>query len=156
MRTEEQKYTLKHSEAKPLTNIRTNIYSTQIELNGKALVHLEFPHKISFDKLLLEAFDEGLSILGSSAKQIIYLHLREIFGIEKAEIPCKIGDFCVAIEKIFGMGAKILEIVIMKKLYEKIRKTGNFTYYLDEKSLTFPKYIQALRKYYENHLQERP
>ena len=73
-----------------------------------------------FDALLLEAVDEGLSSVGDSSKQAIYFHLEKTFRIEKEEIPLKIEDFAEAIEKIFGLGANFLEILIMKHLYNKI------------------------------------
>lgn len=74
----------------------------------------------NFEKLLLEAVDEGLSSLGESSKQAIYFHLEKGFNIKKQEIPFKIEAFASAIEKIFGLGANFLEILIMKRLYEKL------------------------------------
>jgi hypothetical protein len=76
--------------------------------------------KSKFEKLLLEAVDEGLSSLGEPSKQAIYFHLEKSFNIKKEEIPYKTKSFKEAIEKIFGLGANFLEILIMKRLYEKI------------------------------------
>jgi len=76
--------------------------------------------KRDFEKLLLEAVDEGLSSLGESSKQAIYFHLEKGFNVRKQEIPYKIKDFARAIEKIFGLGANFLEILIMQSLHEKI------------------------------------
>jgi ribosomal protein L23 len=73
-----------------------------------------------FEKLLLEAIDEGLSILGESAKQSIYYHLERSFNIKKEEIPSRITAFTQAIESIFGVGAEFIEILIIKRLYERI------------------------------------
>ena len=74
-----------------------------------------------FERLLGEAVDEGLTSLGESAGQAIYYHLERIFGIRKEEIPCNVEAFAEAMEKIFGQGANFLEILIMKKLHEKVR-----------------------------------
>jgi len=73
-----------------------------------------------FDKLLLEAVDEGLSSLGESPKQAIYFYLKKRFDVKKQAIPHKIEAFADGIEKIFGLGANFLENLILKRLYEKI------------------------------------
>jgi hypothetical protein len=72
---------------------------------------------------LLEAVDEGLSSLGESSKQAIYFHLENGFNLKKLEIPGKIEDFAYGIEKIFGVGASFLEILIMKCIHEKVGLT---------------------------------
>jgi hypothetical protein len=76
--------------------------------------------KPDFEKLLLEAVDEGLASLGESSKQAIYFHIKRSFNVKKKEIPYKIEAFAKAIEKIFGLGANFLEMLIIKKLFEKI------------------------------------
>jgi hypothetical protein len=97
----------------------------------------------SFERLLLESIDEALSSLGRSTKQAIYFHLEKDFDISKKDIPHKIDEFAKAIEKIFGFGAKFLEIQIMKNLYEK---TGNHFEYLPEQdNLIFTEYVTAAR-----------
>ena len=73
-----------------------------------------------FEKLLLEAIDDGLSALGESAKQAIYYHLDRSFNIKKEEIPSRMITFTQAIENIFGVGAHFIEILIMKRLFEKV------------------------------------
>jgi hypothetical protein len=98
-----------------------------------------------FEKVLLEAIDEGLSALGESPKQAIYFHLDRSFNIKKEEIPSRIMAFTQAIENIFGVGANFVEILIMKKLYGKIGEAFNwnepegfgFTAYLTEAKRVF-------------------
>ena len=75
---------------------------------------------MDFEELLLEAIDDGLSLLGESSKEVIYYHLRKTFKMNKQDIPYKIEEFINAIEKIFGAGAKILEIQIMQCLFKKV------------------------------------
>ncbi len=70
-------------------------------------------------RILIRAVDESLSSLGDSAKQAIYYHLEKSFNLRKTDIPEKIEVFSNAIESIFGEGAKLLEIQIMKRLHEK-------------------------------------
>ncbi|MGB9135426.1 MAG: hypothetical protein WCC63_07605, partial [Candidatus Bathyarchaeia archaeon] len=66
-----------------------------------------------FEKILLEAVDEGLSSLGESSKLAVYFHLQENFDVKKEEISRNVEAFAEAIEKIFGQGANYLEILIM-------------------------------------------
>ncbi|MGQ9624276.1 MAG: hypothetical protein ACUVT9_02780 [Candidatus Bathycorpusculaceae bacterium] len=72
-----------------------------------------------FQKTLLTAIDEGLSSLGESPKQAIIFHLENSFKLRKEEIPANLTEFSKALEKIFGEGAKYLEKLIVKRLYEK-------------------------------------
>ncbi len=96
-----------------------------------------------FRKLLLEAVDEALSSLGDSVKQAIYFHLEKTFEIKKQEIPDRIEEFTKAIEEIFGLGAKLLEIRIMESFYEK---DGHmFKYFPEKDELLFPEYMKAAR-----------
>lgn len=96
-----------------------------------------------FEKLLLEAVDEELTTLGESSKQALYFHLEQGFRIKKHDIPYKTEAFADAIEKIFGMGADFLEILIMKRLYAKI---GHRVKLNTSENLTFTEYIVAAKR----------
>ncbi|MGB9741058.1 MAG: hypothetical protein ACP5IM_04185 [Candidatus Bathyarchaeia archaeon] len=102
--------------------------------------------KEDFDKLLMESIDEALTSLGDSVKQSIYFHLEDKFGISKEEIPGRIDDFADGIEKIFGLGAHFIEILIMKKLHEKIGKPLEWD---EQKELVFVDYVKAARQSFE-------
>lgn len=100
----------------------------------------------SFDKLLTEAVDGALLCLGGSAKEAIYFHLEDKFGITKSEIHNQLEGFENGLEKIFGgSGATYLEILIMKRLYEKI---GEPLEWDEGKNLTFAEYAAAAKKSY--------
>jgi len=96
-----------------------------------------------FDKLLLEAVDDGLASLGESSKVAIYYHLEKVFNVKKHEIPYRIEDFTRAVEKIFGLGANVLEILIMKLLYEKV---GQIVRIQEPKDFTFTNYVAAVKR----------
>ena len=96
----------------------------------------------SFEGLLLEAIDEGLSILGESSKQSVYFYLEEKFNLNRLDIPCRIEEFNDAIEQIFGLGGKRLEIQIMQCLFVKVGFPVKS--YPDEKSLAFVEYVRAV------------
>ncbi|HEY4674714.1 MAG TPA: hypothetical protein VIH48_01525 [Candidatus Bathyarchaeia archaeon] len=97
----------------------------------------------AFDKLLLEAVDDALSSLGDSVKQAIYFHLEGKFKITKNEIPNRLEDFDDGIEKIFGLGAKFLEILIMRKLYERLGQPLDWN---ENKDFSFVGYVVAARE----------
>lgn len=97
----------------------------------------------AFEKLLLEAVDEALASLGDSAKQSIYFHLENKFEIERDEIPQRVEDFAEGLEKIFGVGAQFLEILIMKELYERV---GRPLEWRRSKRLMFTEYVSAAKR----------
>ena len=99
--------------------------------------------KKTFDKLLIEAIDEVFSTLGDSAKQSIYFHLRTKFSVAKNDIPEHIEDFENGLGKIFGTGSKFLEILIMKKLYEKVGQTLELN---ESTNLVFVDYVAAAKR----------
>lgn len=104
-----------------------------------------------FESILLESIDEAFSTLGENVKKVIYFHLTEKFMITKQEIPSKIDDFSDALEKIFGLGARKLEILIITKLHNKIScdyewKGPNWLV----PDLTFSQYVELSRSYYED------
>ncbi len=66
---------------------------------------------MDFEELLMEAIDEGLSLLGESAKQAVYFYLEKTFKMNRLDIPYKIEEFTDEVEKIFGSGAKIVGLL---------------------------------------------
>jgi len=119
--------------------------NTLLEIFTNVDLILELSSRKDFDKLLLEAVDEGLSSIGESSKQAIYFHLEKGFNLEKQKIPNRIEDFAHAIEKIFGLGGNFLEILIMKRLYERM---GRGFKWRGSTDLTFAKYVAAAKQSY--------
>lgn len=145
MKTVQQKYTKRRLTKQEYTfntsdQLSEFLHEFETTKNGPAKER-EAPHSEEFERLLLDAIDESLSSLGQSAKQAIYYHLEKSFKIKKAEIPLKIEEFTIAIEKIFGDGAKLLEIQMMKRLHEKGRSM--FRYFPAEDELIFADYMRA-------------
>jgi len=97
----------------------------------------------AFEKLLLEAVDNALSSLGDSAKQAIYFHLQHKFNLTKNDIPHHLGDFADGLEKIFGLGARFIEILIMKNLYMKI---GQPLEWNENRELVFVEYVATAKQ----------
>jgi len=97
----------------------------------------------AFDELLLIAIDEALFSLGESAKQAIYFHIENKFGVARNEIPENLEEFQAGLEKIFGAGARFIEILIMKNLYAKI---GQKLIMEKSEQLEFIEYVEAAKQ----------
>ncbi|MGQ9551821.1 MAG: hypothetical protein ACUVUE_05275 [Candidatus Bathycorpusculaceae bacterium] len=120
-----------------------NQYTAYIEIGEEETSKNTRMHNQVFEELLLEAVDEGLSCLGTSAKQAVYLHLERTFNISREDIPREMGEFAEAMEEIFGNAARLIEIQIMKRLFEK---TGHFKYFARQEDIVFTEYVGALRQ----------
>jgi hypothetical protein len=103
-----------------------------------------------FGATLLDSIDEALSVLGEKAKLSIYFNLETKFAISRQDIPNRLGDFSDALEQIFGLGARQIEILIMKCLNEKVHCKYEW---VGPKWLvpdvTFTKYVELLELWYE-------
>jgi len=74
-----------------------------------------------FNQLILEAVDEGLSILGGDpVKSAFYYHLEKRANIKRDEIPDKLGAFHEALADLFLDGSVILERRISRHLYGRL------------------------------------
>lgn len=74
-----------------------------------------------FNQLILEAVDEGLSILGGDpVKRAFYYHLEKRANIKRSEIPDKLEAFHDALVDLFFDGSVILERRISRHLYGRL------------------------------------
>jgi hypothetical protein len=96
-----------------------------------------------FDRLLLNSIDDALLSLGESARQSIYFHIENNFNVPRQQIPHNLENFQFALEKIFGVGARFIEILIMKNLYQKINCPLSME---DNEQLEFVKYMEAAKQ----------
>jgi len=109
----------------------------------------------SFEQILLEAIDEALSSLGESVKKSIYFHVENSFNIKRQEIPQRLADFSEALERIFGPGARHLEISFMKSLHAKIKvncKWPEYEWPLSKwivPEMTFQEYVRLMQQRFE-------
>jgi hypothetical protein len=95
---------------------------TSLRLNqAAAAVKATVDNKEDVCRLLVEAIDEAFSAIGESPRKAIYTYLENSVGIAKQEIPHRIKDFSDALEKIFGPGARTLEILCIKNIQAKAR-----------------------------------
>ena len=109
------------------------------EANSKAR---EAKRKGNFEESVIEAVEYVFSSFGESCKQALYFHLKNCYNIGKKEIPSKIEEFAEALEQIFGSGAKLIEIEIMKLLFGKVQ---TFRFSPRHEILVFTDYLEKLR-----------
>jgi hypothetical protein len=104
-----------------------------------------------FEQILQDSIDEAFLTLGESVKTAIYFHLEHKFMIVRQEIPSRIDDFSDSLERIFGLGARHLEVMIMKNLHNKIScfYEWNGPNWLVP-DLTFKQYVELARLCYED------
>jgi hypothetical protein len=98
---------------------------------------------MNFIQALQEAIDEALSTLGEEGKQAVYHHLERKYNLPKEEIPYRIERFSEVLETLFGTAAKILQTLIMKYLFKRIRQPIKIIG--KQESFNFNSYIQSAR-----------
>jgi hypothetical protein len=122
----------------------------QTQTEPAFLVELTIGGNTSFYDILLEAIDASFLSLGEPVRTSIYRYL-ENSGIKKSEIPFRIEDFQKTLEKLFEVGARHLELLVIMNLHDKIK----IKYKWDMHScvvpdITFQEYIRLVKRAYEN------
>jgi hypothetical protein len=82
--------------------------------------------KKTFDESLIESIDEVLTAIGNSIKCSIYLHLNNR-GIRRNQIPNRIGDFMNVLQSVVGVGARHIELQVIKQIQAKTGITCPFS-----------------------------
>ena len=68
------------------------------------------------EDLFLSSIDRGLDTFGSNVRLVVYYELKNLFGITRDEIPLRPECFVKTIERLFGVGAKVVSRAIIKEL----------------------------------------
>ncbi len=100
----------------------------------------------TFAVIFLDSIDEAFSTLGKKVQVSIYFHLETKFALPKQDIPDRSEDFLDALEQIFGLATRQLEILIMKSLNKKVK--CNYEWIGPKwlvPDLTFEKYVKLVR-----------
>ena len=100
--------------------------------------------KNRLDMTIMEAVDESLASFGESVRKVVYSQLQNNYNLPKQEIPTRIEEFAAAIEGIFGIGARLIEVKIIQTLCTKAK---GFLYVPKEGELLFKDYVQNLRHF---------
>jgi hypothetical protein len=96
-----------------------------------------------FDLILLNSVDEALLSLGEKARKSIYVYLEKNYHLTQGKIPQNLDTFQQALERVFGIGAELIEILIMKNLCAKMGCRLNSAV---NKQLEFVKYVETARR----------
>jgi hypothetical protein len=102
------------------------------------------PTRDEFNIAIVETVDESLSSFCNLNKEAVYLRLENTFNIKKQEIPSRLGEFADAIEQIFGVGAKLIEIRIIGALHKKL---PGFVFFPAKGDIDFKEYVAGLRAF---------
>ena len=98
-----------------------------------------------FNVAIIDTVDEIFSSFCNIDKDAFYRHLEDTFKIKKQEIPFKIAGFADAIEQIFGVGAKLIEIRIIETLHRRIPE---FVFFPKKGDIDFKEYVTSLNAFW--------
>jgi hypothetical protein len=104
----------------------------------------EKPTEYKFNVAMIEAVEESFSSFNNLDKEAVYLHLENVFKVKKQEIPSKIEEFSDAVDRMFGVGAKLVEIRIIEALHSK---TQEFLFVPRKGDVDFKEYVADLRAF---------
>lgn len=99
------------------------------------------PNENKFEVIMTEAIDESLASFENLNKQEVYSYLENVFEIRKEEIPYKIEDFADAMNQMFGIGAKLIEIKIIESIHKSI---PDFIFTPRRGDVIFKEYVASL------------
>ena len=102
------------------------------------------PTRDDFNIAISETIDESLSSFCNLNKEAVYLRLENAFNIKKQEIPSKLEEFADAIEQMFGIGAKLIEIRIIQSLHKRL---PGFVFFPKKGDVDFKEYVASLRAF---------
>lgn len=98
----------------------------------------------SFAQVLLECIDQSLSVLGNEPSIAMYQFLSTICSLPKNEIPDRIREFDAGISKALGGASKVIERMILRKLFGKL----SFVF-RESQGLDFADYVDEAKRRYE-------
>ena len=75
-------------------------------------------------------------------KQSIYFHIQKKFKVPRNEIPQNLEEFQGGLEKIFGAGARFIEIQVMKNIHRKI----GLPLKMESEKFEFVEYVDVAKK----------
>jgi len=135
--TSQQLYTSTQRSKKMINATKQNAMCLQI---GKEQKQTEE----EFKAVIIESVDESLASFSNLDKQAVYLHLEKTYNIKKQEIPSKMDNFADAIEQMFGIGAKLVEMRIIEALHKRIPE---FVFFPIKREIGFKEYLASLRTF---------
>ena len=97
-----------------------------------------------FGQVLLDCVDDGLSVLGNEPKQAVYQYLSTIQSLDREQIPDKVEEFSTGLRKALGSASRVIERLILKKLFQRIGST-----FRETADLEFADYVTEAKRRFE-------
>jgi hypothetical protein len=100
--------------------------SLEDQTNPPSLLGLIVPKGVTTDKkdvdlLLLEALDDVLDdLLGKQVREKFYDHMERNYYIGREDIPRRLGDFLLILERTFCKSGKTIERTLARRLCAKL------------------------------------
>ena len=98
----------------------------------------------SFAQLLLACVDEGLSVLGTEPRLAVYQYFSTMCSLQREEIPDRVDEFAAGLKKALGGASRVMERIILRKLFEKVGSS-----FRDTPGLEFAEYVIEARRRFE-------
>lgn len=73
-----------------------------------------------FNKMLLEAIDDGLMRIGDGIKEALYYHVERKYRIKRIQVPHRLKAFHRALVGLLGAGAEVVEAQIYLSLCDRL------------------------------------
>lgn len=94
-----------------------------------------------FEKSLIRTIDMQLKqVFGESGASIIYQYLQSALSLRQEEIPRKLEAFSEGLDKFLSSGARVVEKVILDKLYSNFDQAFEF-----KEGYSFVDYVEDLK-----------
>lgn len=98
----------------------------------------------TFGQVLLDCVDDGLSVLGNEPRQAVYQFLSTICSLDREQIPDKVDEFVAGLKKALGSASRVIERLILKKLFQRIGST-----FREAVDLEFTDYVSEAKRRFE-------
>jgi len=104
-----------------------------------------------FGEVLLESIDDSLQILGEEPKNAVYQYLSTMQSLDRKDIPDRLEDFQSGLKNALGAAARVVERLILRKLYQKIGST-----FRETSEYEFSEHVNEARRRFEGTRQRPP
>lgn len=99
---------------------------------------------VELSEILLQAVDQALLVPGEIVRAAIYERIERSYQVKREEIPEKLETFHLALEDLLGAGAKVIEKLIAKNLYNLLGL--NFTAQEDWTLVDHVNHVKKVKK----------
>lgn len=96
-----------------------------------------------FENSFVASIDESITgVLGERVTQAVYDALEKNFSIRREEVPHRVNDFALGLEKAFGIApSETISRVIVKRLYSKLGLA-----FVEAAGWRLPDYVREARR----------